>query len=81
MKGSCARPSLVLPAARRLSQEDRKYEANLGNLARFQEAEITRIRVRSQPRQIVYETISKTNKQKRTAGGPEFNPQYHKNNK
>jgi hypothetical protein len=43
------------------------------------EAEIRRIEVRSQPRQIVFKTLSPT--QKRAGGvaqgvGPEFKPQY-----
>jgi hypothetical protein len=49
-----------------------------------QEAEIRKIEVQSQPRQIVHETLSQKNSsQKRTGGvaqgeGPEFKPQYHK---
>jgi hypothetical protein len=49
-----------------------------------QEAEIRRTAVRSQPRQIVHETLSRKNpSQKRTGGvaqgiGPEFKPQYQK---
>jgi hypothetical protein len=52
-----------------------------------QEAEIRRIAVRSQPRQIVLETlISKISITKRAGGvtqseGPEFKPQYHKKKK
>jgi hypothetical protein len=46
-----------------------------------QEAEIRRIAVRSQPRQIVLETMLKNHPQKRASGvaqgeGPEFMPQY-----
>jgi hypothetical protein len=49
-----------------------------------QEAEIRRIEVQSQPRQIVHETrFQNDQSQKRTGGvaqgaGPEFKPQYHK---
>jgi hypothetical protein len=49
-----------------------------------QEAEIRRIKIQSQPRQIVHETLSQNDQsQKRTGGvaqgvGPEFKPQYHK---
>jgi hypothetical protein len=51
-----------------------------------QEAEISRIRVQSQPREIVHETLSKKKNpsQKRAGGvaqgvvGPEFKPQYCK---
>jgi hypothetical protein len=52
-----------------------------------QEAEIRRITVRSQVRQIVHETLSqKSPSQKRAGGvaqsvGPEFKPQYHKKKK
>jgi hypothetical protein len=52
-----------------------------------QEAEIRRISIRSQPRQIVHKILSrKTPSQKRTGGvaegvGPEFKPQYHKKKK
>jgi hypothetical protein len=52
-----------------------------------QEAEIRRIEVRSQPRQIVLETLSrKIPSQKRSVGvaqgvGPEFKPQCHKKKK
>jgi hypothetical protein len=52
-----------------------------------QEAEIRRIVVQSQPRQIVLETLSQKNPpQKRTGGvaqgeGPEFKPQYQKKKK
>jgi hypothetical protein len=52
-----------------------------------QEAEIRRITVRSQPRQIVYKILSlKLPSQKRAGGvaqdiGPEFKPQYHKKKK
>jgi hypothetical protein len=50
-----------------------------------QEAKIRRIPVQSQPRQIVWETLSQKKKnpsQKRAGGvaqgvGPEFNSQYH----
>jgi hypothetical protein len=50
-----------------------------------QEAEIRRIMVRSQPRQIVHETLSRKNPSQKRVGGvaqsedPEFKPQYHKN--
>jgi hypothetical protein len=51
-----------------------------------QEAEIRRIIVRSQIRQIVFDTLSQKNpSQKKRAGGvapgvgPEFKPQHHKN--
>jgi hypothetical protein len=49
-----------------------------------QEAEIRRITVRSQPRQIVLETLSQKNPLHKRAGGvaqgvsPEFKSQYHK---
>jgi hypothetical protein len=48
-----------------------------------QETEIRRTEVRSQPRQIVCETLSQKKLQKRTHGltqgvGPEFKPQYRK---
>jgi hypothetical protein len=52
-----------------------------------QEAEIRRIEVQSQPRQIVLEPLSqKYSSQKRTSGvawsvGPEFKPRYHKKKK
>jgi hypothetical protein len=53
-----------------------------------QEAEIRRIKVRSQPGQIVQETLSwKNPSQKKMAGGeaqgvgPEFKPYYHKKKK
>jgi hypothetical protein len=53
-----------------------------------QEAEIRRIVVQSQPRQIIHETLSQKNpSQKKRAGGVaqgvlfEFKPQYHKKNK
>jgi hypothetical protein len=52
-----------------------------------QEAEIRRIMVQSQPRQIVCETLSRKNpSQKRACGvvqviGPEFSLQYHKKKK
>jgi hypothetical protein len=45
-----------------------------------QEAVIRRVLVWSQPRQIVYKTISQKNpSQKRAGVGPEFKPQYGKN--
>jgi hypothetical protein len=49
-----------------------------------QEAENRRISVRSQPGQMVHETLSQKTLQKRAPGvaqgiGPEFKPQYHKN--
>jgi hypothetical protein len=50
-----------------------------------QEAEIRRIKIRSQPGEIVHETLSqKTHHKKRAGGvvqdvGPEFRSQYHKN--
>jgi hypothetical protein len=53
----------------------------------MQEAEIRRIMVQSQPRQIVHETLSQKNpSQKRAVGvaqgeGPEFKPQFYKTNK
>jgi hypothetical protein len=48
-----------------------------------QEAEIRRLKVHSQPRQIVHETLPQNMSQKRSgrvAQGedPEFKPQYHK---
>jgi hypothetical protein len=49
-----------------------------------QEAEIRRITVRSQPGQIVCETLSQKNPSQKRAGGvakgvgPEFKPQYYK---
>jgi hypothetical protein len=47
----------------------------------IQEAEIRRIVVRSQPRQVVHKTLSRKNpSQKRAGGGPELKPQYHQNN-
>jgi hypothetical protein len=52
-----------------------------------QEAEVRRIAVWSQPRQIVYETLSWKNPSWKRAGrvtqgiGPEFKPQYHKKKK
>jgi hypothetical protein len=53
-----------------------------------QEAEIRRIEVQSQPRQIVHKNLSKkTKKSQKRAGGvtegvdPEFKPQYHKKKK
>jgi hypothetical protein len=52
-----------------------------------QEAEIRRIVVRSQPKQIDCETLSRKNPSKKRAGGvaqgvgPEFQPQYHKKKK
>jgi hypothetical protein len=52
-----------------------------------QEAEIRRIKVRSQPRQIVsQDPISKTLHKNKAGGvaqgeGPEFKPQYHKKKK
>jgi hypothetical protein len=47
-----------------------------------QEAEIRRIVVQSQPRQIVHETLSQKNPlQKRAGVGPEFKPLYHKRKK
>jgi hypothetical protein len=52
-----------------------------------QEAEIRRIAVQSQPRQIVHETLSRKTLHKNRAGGvaqgegPEFKPQYHKKKK
>jgi hypothetical protein len=52
-----------------------------------QEAEISRIRVRSQPRHIIHETLSqKTFYKNRTGGvaqgeGPEFKPQCHTHKK
>jgi hypothetical protein len=56
-------------------------------LTTTQEAEIRRIVVRGQPRQIVHETLSRKNpSQKRGDGvtqgvGPEFKPQYSKKKK
>jgi hypothetical protein len=53
------------------------------NLA-IQKAEIRRITIRSQPRQKVWETLSKENPLQKRAGGvahdvgPDFKPQYHK---
>jgi hypothetical protein len=53
---------------------------------RDQENEIRRIVVRSQPGQIVCETLSRKNPSQKQAGGvarsvgPEFKPQYHKKN-
>jgi hypothetical protein len=50
-----------------------------------QKAEIRRIMVQSQPRQIVCETLSQKNPSQKMAGGeaqgvgPEFKPQYSKN--
>jgi hypothetical protein len=61
-----------------------KRGTRLGILA-TQEAEIRRIEVQSQPRQIVQETLSQKNPLQRGAGGvaqsvgPEFKPQYCKN--
>jgi hypothetical protein len=52
-----------------------------------QEAEISRIRVQSQPGQIVCETLSGKNPSQKRAGGvaqgvgSEFKPQYHKKKK
>jgi hypothetical protein len=47
-----------------------------------QEAEIRRIAVRNQPRQIVHETLENTQHKKAGGGvGPEFKPQYHKKKK
>jgi hypothetical protein len=52
-----------------------------------QEAEIRRIEVQRQPRKIVHETLSRKNPSQKGAGGvaqgvgPEFKPQYCKNNK
>jgi hypothetical protein len=52
-----------------------------------QEAEIRRIEVRSQPKQIVHKTLSQKNSSQKMAGevaqgvGPEFKPQYHKKKK
>jgi hypothetical protein len=52
-----------------------------------QEAEIRRIKVRSQPGQIVHESLSGKNPSQKRAGrvtqgvGPEFKCQYHKKNK
>jgi hypothetical protein len=49
-----------------------------------QEAEIQRLTVQGQPRQIVQETLSRKNSSQKRAGGvargvgPEFKPQYHK---
>jgi hypothetical protein len=51
------------------------------------EAEIRRIAVPSQPRQIVHETLSQEKPSQKRAGGmaqgvdPEFKPQYCNNNK
>jgi hypothetical protein len=51
----------------------------------IQEAEIRRITVQSQPRQIVGETLPQKHPSQKRAGavaqsvGPEFKPQYHKN--
>jgi UDP-N-acetylglucosamine:LPS N-acetylglucosamine transferase len=51
------------------------------------EAEIRRITVRSQPRQIVHETLSRKNPSQKRASrvaqgvGLEFKPQYHKKKK
>jgi hypothetical protein len=52
-----------------------------------QEAEIRRIVVRSQPRQIVHESLSQKTPSQKMAGGvsqgvsPEFKPQYEKKKK
>jgi hypothetical protein len=52
-----------------------------------QEVEKRRITVQSQPRQTVYETLSRKKKLQKRAGGvdqgvgSEFKPQYHKINK
>jgi hypothetical protein len=52
-----------------------------------QEAEIRRITVGSQPRQIVHETLSQKNPTQKRAGGvaegvgPDFNSHYHKKKK
>jgi hypothetical protein len=52
-----------------------------------QEAEIRRIKVQSQPGQIIHETLSQKTLHKNRAGGggqgegPEFKPQYHKKKK
>jgi hypothetical protein len=51
-----------------------------------QEAEIRRIMVQSQPRKIVYETLSQKNPSHKMAGGvasvdPEFKPRYYKTGK
>jgi hypothetical protein len=48
-----------------------------------QEAEIRRIAVRSQPRQIVHETLSqkKPSQQRAQGESPEFKAQYHKKKK
>jgi hypothetical protein len=52
-----------------------------------QEADIRKITVRSQPRQIVCKTLSQKYPSQKTAGGaaqdvdPEFKPQYCKRNK
>jgi hypothetical protein len=49
-----------------------------------QEAEIRRITLQSQPRQMVHEDLYRKKNHKKRAGrvaggvGPEFNPQYHK---
>jgi hypothetical protein len=48
-----------------------------------QEAEIRRIEVQSQPRQVVHKTLSRKNPSNRTGGvaqnvDPEFKLQYHK---
>jgi hypothetical protein len=51
-----------------------------------QEAEIRRIAVQSQPRQIVLKILSQKNPSQKRSGevaegvGPEFKPQYHKFN-
>jgi acyl-CoA synthetase (AMP-forming)/AMP-acid ligase II len=53
----------------------------------YSEAEIRRIEVGSQPRQIVCETLSRKNLSQNRAGGvaqgvgPEFKPQYYKKKK
>jgi hypothetical protein len=52
-----------------------------------QEAEIRRIAVQGQPRQIILETLAQKNPSHKWAGGvaegvgPEFKPQYHKKKK
>jgi hypothetical protein len=49
-----------------------------------QEAEIRRITIHSQPKQIICETLSQKHPSQKRAGGvaqgvgPEFKPQYHK---
>jgi hypothetical protein len=77
-------PWLVWTVFLTAKQKDARLQWPTPVISATQEAEIRRIEVQSQPRQIVLETLYRKNPSQKRAGGvaqgvgPEFKPQYHR---